>query len=158
MNIHSPFIVPNKKGITSDNLLYMFIVAIAIQMMLAIGQTSAADLNPGSPNFFNPENSLLCQFDAANCQSNITPDTAGFGNRIPSTQSSVSATTGNTFTDATTFLIGWVFGALALVVNFLSVPFTVVSLLGLPSYVAGFIGLMWYGVLFLLFISYFGGR
>lgn len=129
-------------------------IVLAINLMLWFGQIAVTELNPSSTQFFNNEGSLINKYNAGNYT--LDDDTI---NQLPSSESSVSVTTGNIFTDAWTSVKGWFLDStgLSYILNVLSAPMSFLRAISLPQEFAFGLGAMWYAITLFLVIAFIRG-
>lgn len=133
------------------NLVGNLLIVISINMMLFFGQVAVSEINPDSTEFFNYKGSPLSTFDNGNytINSNVT-------DKLPSTTSGVSPTTGNIFTDTVSTFKGWLLDTTGL--NYVMIWFNALpnflKAIHLPVAFAFGIGVLWhiYGILSLVLV------
>jgi len=142
----------NKKGMGSIGSA--LVIVLAINIMLWFGQMAVLSVNPDGVNFFNPEGSLLNSFNKGNYSLSDDPLA-----QLPTSESSVSVTTGNIFTDLFSTVKNWFIGSTGLgyLLNVLSAPMSFLNALLLPKQFAFALGGLWYGVTFFLIIAFIRG-
>ena len=143
----------NRKGYGS--LTQALTIVIAINMLLWFGQIAITSMNPSSTNFFNNTGTLLDKYDHGGYT--IDPNAV---DQLPSSESSVSVTTGNIFTDLFSTVKNWFLNStgLSYILNVLSAPMSFLSaIVGLPKEFAFGIGAMWYGITLFLVIAFIRG-
>lgn len=146
----------------SDNALPALLIILGINLMLFFGQLAMTDINPSGSIYYNVNGSLLCQYDKNSCASDeYIIDDEDAQQYLPSGESSVSATTGNIFTDAFTSIKGWFAGILGIkyITAFLFAPANFIkSLIFLPQAFQWALGAIWYGATFFVIIALLWGR
>lgn len=142
----------NKKGIGSIG--QALTIVMAINLMLWFGQIAVLSVNPDGVQFFNKEGSLINQYDAGNYTLSDDPL-----NQLPTSESSVSVTTGNIFTDLFTTVKNWFLDTtgLSYILNVLSAPMSFFKAIHLPPEFAYGLGAMWYGITLFLIIAFIRG-
>ena len=129
-------------------------IVLAINLLLWFGQIAVSELNPESSQFFDKEGSLVNNYDKGNYTLEENPI-----NDLPDSESSVSVTTGNIFTDLFSTMKNWFLKTtgLSYILNILSAPMSFLRALHLPSEFAFGLGAMWYGLTLFLVIAFIRG-
>jgi hypothetical protein len=147
-----------------SNTTTAIVIYLSITVLMFLGQVSMGHLNPDGTVFFNNGGNILCQFEANGC-ANITNgnyDVTGQNpaDRLPTTSSSVSPTTGNIFTDTFNTLKNWFLESTGLgyVINILAGPSSFFKAIGLPSEISFILGAMWYAIGLYFLIAFIAGR
>jgi len=138
----------------ANSLTQALTIILSINIILWFGQIAVLELNPDANNFFDKEGSLIDKYDTGN--NTLDPDSA---NQLPSSDSSVSVTTGNIFTDAFSTVKNWFLDAtgLSYLLNILGAPMSFLTALRLPPEFAFGFGAMWYGLTLFLIIAFIRG-
>lgn len=133
-----------------------FVVVMAVNVVLWLGQIAAININPQAPRFINYEGNLLNDVDAGNYQLN-TSDPYSY---LPSGRASVDLDTGNIFTDVFSSLLDWVGRSTGLnyFLEVIGAPYHFLLAIHIPEPAAYAIGSMWYLTTILLFILLITGR
>lgn len=124
------------RGITISLVFVLLLNGLFFWSQLAVN-----DINPNGPQFFNYNGSDIQQYDQGGYSLPTDPTTA-----LPTTVASISATTGNVFTDPWTTIQGWflsVPGVKYLIAIVNTLP-NYLKALGLPVEFAYTVGYMWY--------------
>jgi hypothetical protein len=142
-----------------DTLETALMFTLCVNAMLFLGQMAVLDSNPGGTQFYTCQGSILGQYEVNNCTGgSYQINGENPGSQLPSADGSVSATTGNVFTDSFLSLKNWVINSipgLNYLVNILNAPVTFLTALGLPSAFSFAISAVWYGITLILIISWF---
>lgn len=138
-----------------DDMGKALVIVLAIDVMLFLLQFSVLSINPEGPHFFNYNGSSIQSFDAGN----YTLDTSSTGDRLPEA-AGVTETDSNWFTDTWNTIKNWLLNTTGLkyLLQILSGPGTVLTMLNVPLAFAYAIGAMWYGLTLFLLISWGLGR
>jgi len=135
--------------------LAILILVLAIDMFLFMGQTAVLETNPSGNVFYGYEGTLAKQQDAGNYTLNESVI-----NKLPSGEASVSAETGNIFTDLFTSIksffvettgLGYLLAIVNAVPNFLKA-------INLPGTFVFLVGAFWHSMTLFMLISFFWGR
>lgn len=138
-----------------SDVRYLLLVVFCIDAFLLLGQHAANEINPSGTQFMTYDGSITARYDNGNYT--LDPDVAS---QLPSSDSSISPTTGNLFTDLFSTLKSWV----------LSIPgvgFLVSAANALPTWLASFgldpffayaISAIWHGYAIWLIIEFLAGR
>jgi len=142
----------NKKG--AGSLTSALTIVLSINMLLWFGQIAVYELNPEGSTFFHNKDTLLDKYDAGN----YTLDDNAV-DQLPSSESSVSVTTGNIFSDLFTTVKNWFLDStgFSYILNVLSAPMSFLRVINLPQQFAFGIGAMWYGITLFLVIAFIRG-
>lgn len=146
----------------TSTLTYAFMIVISINACLWLGQVAMLDINPDATEYITCEGTALGTVEANNCQiqgsyylTDEDPTT-----RLPSSESSISPTTGNIFTDSFTAIKNWFLETtgLSYLVQVLSAPSNFLKAIGVPSEISFAFGGLWYLITLFLIIAFFTGR
>lgn len=140
----------------NSNLTTALIIILCIDAVLFLGQLAIADINPDGPSFLNYEDSFISGFDAGN----YTLDQENIANKLPTGEASVSAETGNIFTDLFSSARSWFLDTTGLgyVLNILGGPVTYLGYLGTPPGFTYAVAFIWYGLTLFLIVGFIFGR
>lgn len=150
----------------TDNLTIALVFVLCVNVMMALSQTAVDNLNPDKDvSYYNPEDSLLCNFDNNNCaDENYYIDDSQILTKLPTGEQSITPTTGLSLTDTFTTIKAWFndkaensFG-FAFVRNLITAPANFLKATGLPPEFVGLIGLLWYGATIFLIVAFMIGR
>ena len=137
-----------------DSLEYAFLVVICINAMLVLGQISAMTVNPGfAGTMIDCKNSPLGQY--GNCTGKGYTINTGAPS-LPTSSTSVDATTGNVFTDLYNTVKGFFSDTLGLkyVVAIVGAPASFLKGMNLDPDFANVLGGVWWLITTLLIIGY----
>lgn len=139
-----------------DALESSLIIVLSINLMLVLGQFSAIHVNPTfAGSLVDCKNSPLGQFGNCSSGSSFNIDTSKT-DFIPTSQTSVDATTGSVFTDLWNTVKGFFLNTLGLkyVVAIVSAPASFLKGIGVDHDFASLVGGMWWIINAILVISY----
>ena len=136
----------------------IFVVFLNVGFFLvqtAIDNTSQTEGITSHTKIFNYDGSMIQGYDAGNYT--LTNDVVG---QLPQTQSSVSPTTGNTFTDFTTAITGWFLSipGMKYLVGIINAVPNFIKYLGAPPEITFAIGFAWYSITLVLIILIILGK
>ena len=122
------------------NLTTAAVFIIIVNGLMMMSQAAMMDMNPDGTVFYHCEGSILNK--VGDCSTLNEVDASAI---LPSTEPSISPTTGNIFTDTWTAVKGWLLGTLGLgyVLAILTAPYNWLKVLGLPAKFVYTIGSMW---------------
>src|SRR4030042_1674714 len=143
------------------NLTVALVFVLTLNVLLYLGQVASYSLNPeSSPVFFTNKGTMLETFDKNAGEGTPTLDTEQTTNVLPSTEGSVSPTTGNFYTDTFSSIKGWFAQktGIAYIFGILSAPYNVLKSMNLPNEFSYAVGTLWYGTTLFLIIAFFWGR
>lgn len=142
---------------TTALVLYLVMSGIFFLANIAI-----ADLNPTGTQFYDPKGNVLCQYDQAGCASNTNYTLTGNSpvNFLPSADASISATTGNIFTDSFTAFKNWLLDATGIryLVSFIAGPYSILTSIGLPTPISFVLSAIWFGTGIYFLLAFALGR
>ena len=140
---------------SSNKLVFVLVMILAIDLVFLLAQHSINDLNPGGVTVFDYGNSMIKDFDHGN--QTINRSKAGFS--LPEAEDSISEE-GGTFADLFKTGRSWFLDVTGLtyLLNFLSAPVVFLALLGLPSLVVFGVGAFWWGTTLFILIAFLLGR
>lgn len=143
-----------------SNLTTALVFVMALNVIMMLSQVAILDINPDATMFFTQEETILSQFDKNKGVGDPILDTNGTVGRLPSSVGSVSATTGNLFTDTFTSIKTWIGQKTGLTYLFaiVSAPYNFLKAIHLPNAFSFAIGTLWYAVTLFLLISFIFGR
>jgi hypothetical protein len=142
------------------------LLVLCIDGILFAGQSAIHDISVemgtgANLTFLNYHDSFISSFDAGN----YTVSTNNSAGGLPDANPSVSADTGDIFTDTFTSIKNWFTDAVSgigkgirIFFGILGGPYTYVSAMNLPSWFAYMIGAIWYGLTFFLIVAFITGR
>jgi hypothetical protein len=137
-----------------DSLEFAVLTVICINLMLVLGQISAMTVNPGfAGSVVDCANSPLGQYGSCNgTKYNI--DTGAPS--LPTSSTSVDATTGSVFTDIYNTIKGFFADTLGLkyVVGVVGAPTSFMKGIGIDPTFASLVGAVWWIISVLLIVSY----
>jgi hypothetical protein len=147
-----------------DYLPTMLIIVLSVNVILFLGQSAIADLQPqvgeNGQEFYNAQGSLLCKFDTNGCTgvTNSLSDSDP-GAYLPSSEP-ISAGDGSVFTDMFSSIKQFFTETLGLgyLTDLLSAPKNFLGFLGVPAAFAWAVSALWYGFSLLIIIAFFWGR
>jgi len=140
----------------NSDLLKVFLIVIALDVVLFLFQFSITEINPSGPLVYNYEGSTLQKYDTGGYSLNVSNAI----NQLPESNS-VEASTGNVFVDTYSTLKSWfLIGAsgLSYLYVILSGPSIVLAMLGAPTALTFAIGALWYAFTLFLIIAFITGR
>ena len=140
-----------------SNITIALVTMLSLTVIMFLGQTAVIEINPSASNFYNCQGSALDNL--GDCSSYQLSDTDPAG-VLPTSETGVSAETGNVYTDTPSGIKTFFLNTLGLgyVLNLLSAPFNLLKSIGLPGAFAYAVGGLWYGVMILLFVAFILGR
>lgn len=142
------------------NLTMALMVVLSINVILFLGQASIIEINEDATVFYNPQDSLLCNFEAGNCNSSAyVLETSEADKLLPDKVTSVSDE-GNIFTDIFGSIKQWFLDktGLAYLIDLLKAPNNFLNAIGLPGAFSFALSAMWYGLTLFLVIAFIWGR
>jgi hypothetical protein len=141
-----------------DSLEYALIVILCINLMLVLGTFSAEKINPGLPygSMVDCERSPLGQYASENCTKTKHYSIDTGSPTLPTSSTSVDATTGSVFTDTWNTIKGFFADTLGLkyVVAIVGAPASFLKGMGLDPDFSALIGGVWWIITTLLIITY----
>jgi hypothetical protein len=140
------------------DLTNALVVVLSINLFLFLGQAAITDIG-GPTQFYNCDGGLLESANQYGCTGNYALDN-NYAERLEPGSSSVTATTGNIFTDTFVALKNWLLNATGIkyVFNILGAPYNFLKAIQLPDAFAFAIGALWYLVTFFLIVNWLFGR
>lgn len=147
-----------RKPMSKIIIALTFIVFLNVGFFLvqtAMDKTSQAEGITDHKIIFNYDGSMIKQYDTGNYT--LTNDVVG---QLPQTESSVSPTTGNTFTDFTTAITGWFLSipGMKYLVGIVNAVPSFTKYLGAPPEVTFAIGFAWYSITLALIVLLILGK
>lgn len=149
-----------------SNITTSMIICLCINLMFFLTQAAmdsvAISNDLGDPaTLTNCEGTLFAQADKNACanMSDLSIDTEGASDKLPSTVSSIAPTTGNVFTDSWATIKSW-FGSIPGVgyfTAFVSALPNFLKSLGLPQAFVFGVGALWYVLNIFLIITFLKG-
>lgn len=145
-----------------SNIVIGLLVMLSITGMMMLGQAALLEVNPAGTTFFECKGSLIGALEASSCtSSNYIIANYNASTQLPSTQSSVSPTTGNIFTDTPTSIKIWLLSSipgLDYLYALVGAPYTILSAIGMPSIISFVFSVIWYGTMLILIVAFIMGR
>lgn len=145
----------------TSTLTNAFMIVMAINVFLFLGQVAVLELNPSGTEFYNCDNTTLARFESSSCDTSTytirdTDPTAD----LPSGETSVSPDTGVVYTDSFVGLKSWFLDntGIGYLVDILSAPSNLMKAMGLPDAVSFAIGAFWYALTLFLLVAFLFGR
>lgn len=138
------------------DIIFFLVMVLFIDGFLFLGQTAVNEINPtGAPTLYHYDAGLL----QANDEGNYTLTTDVLG-QLPGGESSVSAETGNIFTDIFSSIKGWLGEATGInyVIDIVNALPNFLKALGLPAAFVFMIGSLWHTMTVFLIILLLWGR
>lgn len=142
-----------------SNITMALIFVMTLNCLLWLSQVAIIDLNPSGTEFFHCDGSMLNSFGECGANSNYINETQ-ITNQLPSLEGSVSATTGNLFTDLFTATKGWLLNVPGInyMVGMVKAPYVILKSLNLPEAFVYTIGTLWYAITLFLLVAFILGR
>lgn len=139
-------------------LALVFVLTLNVLMMLA--QASIMDMNPDGTQFYNREGTLLESFNKGELDGDPILDTQSTTGVLPEAEGTISATTGNLFTDTFASIKNWFAKqtGLAYLSGIVSAPYNMLKAMHLPNAFVYAMGTLWYGITLFLIVSFFWGK
>ena len=139
------------------NMTIAFTFVMLLNVLMWFGQVSAIEINPSGTNYYNDDDSLMCEF--GDCTTHIM-DEDSIADKLPTGEGSVSPTTGNLFTDIFSSITGWIGEKLGLnyIKSIISAPYKLLLAMNLPQAFAFGIGVLWYGITLIVVLAFIFGR
>jgi len=136
------------------NLTTSLVVVLMINAFLIMGQSAITSINPQASNFLTGSKTPLYSFSQ-----NGTLNESNINDKLPSTDSSVSVTTGNIFTDTWNAVKNWFLQSTGInyVLGILSAPYNFLKAIMLPNEFVLIIGSLWYMLTLYLIINFLKG-
>ncbi len=140
---------------STTTLITMLTIMMSINIALSMFQGSILEINPTSAVFFNDENSSLSKY--ANLDTyELTQDHTALPSNLAVDEDST-----NSFSDIWRFMSGWVkdkLSPLSFLADIFKQPSGFLKDIGLPQPIPLFVGVLWYLVILILMVSWWGGR
>ena len=140
---------------STTTLITMLTIMMSINIALTMFQGSILDINPNTSIFFNTENSSLSKYaDLDN--SKLLQDHTSLPSNLAVDEDST-----NSFSDIWRFMSGWVkdkLSPLSFLADIFSQPAGFLNDIQLPQPIPLFVGVLWYLVILILMVSWWGGR
>jgi len=140
---------------SSTTLITMLTIMMAINIALAMFQGSILDINSNAGVFFDVENSSLSNYaDLTNNE--LTKDHSSLPSNL-----AVDEDSSNSFSDIWRFMSGWVketLSPLSFLADIFAQPSGFLKDIGLPQPIPLYVGVLWYLVMLILMVSWWGGR
>ncbi len=117
------------------------------------------DLNPDGPRYYNRNGTLIESFNVGGADNPVL-DTQAIGSSLPESEGTISATTGNLFTDTFASIRNWFAKktGIAYLYGIVSAPYNMLKAMHLPNAFVYALGTFWYGITFCLIVSFFWGK
>jgi len=143
----------------------LLLIILLVDGFFLLGQTAVVAINPASNlSFFNYNDSTISHYDKDNVTYLLKDRSDGI-NEIPDSSEAVSETEGNLFTDTFKTISNWfkttsgsIGDSAEYIWDILGGPTSYVNAINMPPVFVFVIGVVWYGVTFLLIISFILGR
>jgi len=136
------------------NLTTSLVVVLMINAFLIMGQSAITSINPQASNFLTGSKTPLYSFSQ-----NGTLNESNINDKLPQTDSSVSVTTGNIFTDTWNAVKNWFLQSTGInyVLGILSAPYNFLKAIMLPNEFVLILGSLWYMLTLYLIINFLKG-
>ena len=139
------------------NTTVAFIFVMTVNILLWFGQVAIINVGEAPTTFYNCTGTILDTY--GDCESySITESPDSF---LPSSESSLTPTDSNIFTDIFNNVLSWFKGVgtgATYLWSIVSAPYNLLKALLLPTEIAFGLGLFWYGISIFLIISFIWGR
>lgn len=138
------------------DVMFFLVMVLFIDGFLFLGQQAVNEINPaGPPTFYHYEAGLLQANDEGNYT--LTSDVLG---KLPTGESSVSAETGNIFTDIFSSIKGWIADTTGVnyVIDLINALPNFFKALGLPPAFVFVIGSIWHTTTVFMLVLLLWGR
>ena len=142
------------------NLTIALVFVLTLNVLMMLAQASIMDLNPEGPEFYNRDGTILESFNTGELGDDPVLDTQAITDNLPEAEGTISATTGNLFTDTFASIRNWFAKTtgLAYLYGIVSAPYNMLKAMHLPNAFTYAIGTLWYGITFFLIVSFFWGK
>lgn len=142
------------------NLTIALVFVLVLNVLMFLAQATIMDLNPEGTQFHNREGTMLESFNKGELDEDPILDTQSITDDLPEAEGTISATTGNLFTDIFSSVKNWFAKAtgLAYLYGILSAPYNMLKAMHLPNAFTYAIGTLWYGITLFLIVSFFWGK
>lgn len=144
----------------SDMMFKMFLIVLAINGALLLGNAAILDTNADAGIFFSCQDSALMKYEQSGCTSgSYILNTTNSINDLPTDVNKVSEETGNIFTDLFSTFKNWFLQATGLhyIINLVGAPYLFLQALQLPALFAFVVGTIWYGFSISVIIGFLRG-
>lgn len=138
-----------------SELRYFLLVVFCIDAVLLLGQHAANEINPSGTQFITYEGSITSRYDQGNYT--INPDVSS---QLPTSESSISPTTGNLFTDIFSTAKTWMLSlpGVGFIISAANALPTWLASFGLDIFFAYAISAIWHGYAIWLIVEFLFGR
>jgi hypothetical protein len=136
------------------NFKYLFIIVVCVNVLLFLAQVGADKINPDSSSLYTYEGSFMQGYDAGDFT--LNQNSTGI---MPSSEGSVSPTTGNLFTDVFASIKNWFTdstGGRYFTALLWGIP-NILKSTGMPSEVVFALGVLWNALAVISFIVFLKG-
>lgn len=139
----------------TSNVTIALTFVMCLNVLMWLGQVSINDINPDSTQYFNCEGGLMSNY--GNCNTYNMSDSTSL---LPTAEGSISATTGNFFTDTFSSIKSWFLKlpGVNMIAGIVSAPYNIMKAIGLPIELCFGLGVFWYAITIFLIIAFFWGR
>jgi hypothetical protein len=143
-----------------EGLTTALIFVLTVNVLMFLTQAAILDVNPTGTAFYSMEGSILEEFDAPTEDGEHILDTNDIHSNLPESESSISPTTGNIFTDTFTSIKNWFGDAIGLsyLYSIISAPYNLLKSMQLPNDFVYAVGTLWYAVTLFLVVAFALGR
>ena len=142
------------------NLTMALVFVLVLNVLMFLGQASVMNLNPEGTQFHNREGTMLESFNKGELDEDPVLDTQSTTDSLPEAEGTISATTGNLFTDTFASITNWFAKktGLAYLSGIVSAPYNMLKAMNLPNDFVYAMGTLWYGLTLFLIVAFFWGK
>ncbi len=142
------------------NLTMALMFVLVLNVFMFLSQASVMNLNPEGTEFHNREGTMLESFNKGEVDGDPVLDTQSTTDALPEAEGTISATTGNLFTDTFSSIKNWFAKAtgLSYLYGIVSAPYNMLKSMNLPNDFVFAIGTLWYGLTLFLIVAFFWGK
>jgi len=140
------------------NSVVALIFVLTLNVLMMLSQISVDNLATAEGTaFYNCSNSLLESWGTKCTDASLNTNIV---NNLPSSEGSVSPTSGNIFTDIFSNILSFFkkTPGLRQIYGVASAPYNILKVTGMPNEYVVVLGTFWYGISMFIIISYFWGR
>jgi hypothetical protein len=140
------------------NLTTALVFVLTLNVFIWISQMAILEVNPSGTEFFNCSNSIVNGVSTGCSSGTGTVLNANPLDNLP--ESNQVSSSSNPFTDLFNSILGWFKNVTGLnyVISIVSAPYNLLVAIGLPTAIAGALGVLWYGITFFLILSFLWWR
>lgn len=141
------------------NMTTALVFIMTLNVLMWFSQLAVLNMEPAAPEFYHCSGSMMESIDKNKCTGTPELDDSKLGNELPSSQASISPSTGNLFVDIFSSVKTWILDTLGVkyLISMLMAPYNMLK----PAFgqeIAFGIGALWYAVTFVVIIAFLWGR